>query len=79
MELAKEERIKRAKKALDEQYISYSEYNNGIHLKTDCKIDFYPTTGKWRAKSGASGNSLRSLITYVLGVDPTGGSNGRGT
>lgn len=55
---------------LEEAGIPFSERNNGAHLIVegkDCFIDFWPGTGRWKARTGTAGFGVRNLIKHILG------------
>ena len=49
--------------------IKFESKNNGIHLIVqgkDCKIHFWPSTGKYSAISGEYGRGVRNVIKLCL-------------
>ena len=54
---------------LEKENIDYELKNNGIQfIVTDFqggKIDFYPTTGKFKPRSGLSSSGLNNLVRYI--------------
>jgi hypothetical protein len=68
----KEER--RHKKVMNMEYstellktvgIPFEAKNNGIHLIVegiDCKIDYWPSTGKFIARNGNEGRGIKNLL-----------------
>ncbi len=65
----------RSTKMLDGKNINYESKNNGNHLIITADgmvIDFWPTTGLWRARGGKQGRGVKNLIKLVKGEDHAG-------
>lgn len=57
-----------ALKLLKENNIEFESKNNGLHLiihGRNCRIDFWPTTGKYITKDGNSGRGVFNLIKLL--------------
>ena len=55
---------------LDEAGIKYDSKNIGSHLIVtgpECKVDFWPGTGRWNARNGDYGFGVKKLIKYIKG------------
>ncbi len=55
---------------LDEAGINYESKNIGSHLIVtgpECKVDFWPGTGRWNARNGDYGFGVKKLIKYIKG------------
>lgn len=62
--------VAKAKRELNYATVLYTVSNGDTHFivaYTKGLIDFWPTTGKWKSRnSGEKGNTLHSLLTYIL-------------
>ena len=55
-----------ARDALAAEGITWTEFNNGMHLRINNQYDFYPTTGLYvHCKNGSRGHGVKSLIAAV--------------
>ena len=67
----KEKRAKNTKSStelLAENRIGFESKNFGAHLIVEGikgKIDFWPSTGKWSARSGNYGRGIKSLMNSI--------------
>ncbi len=55
---------------LDRAGLVYKAFNGGLHLRVEGRdeyIDYWPTTGKWKAGSGVIGFGVTTLIERVKG------------
>ena len=55
---------------LDDAGVKYESKNGGFHLiviAPECKIDFWPGTGRWNARNGVYGFGVKKLIKYIKG------------
>lgn len=53
---------------LFDRHIEFETKNNGAHLiveGSDCKIDFWPGTGKYISRNGPSGRGVFNLIKLI--------------
>jgi hypothetical protein len=55
-------------KTLEEHGYSCKKFNNGIHLRVNDCIDWFPTTGNWKALHRAErGSSFESMFEFLKG------------
>jgi hypothetical protein len=53
---------------LEKHGIHFESKNNGAHLiveGNDGYIDFWPGTGRWKARQGESGFGVRNLVKHI--------------
>lgn len=54
---------------LNQAGVPFSTNNDGVHLIVDGgdsgKIDFWPGTGKWIARSGKNGKGISTLLSAI--------------
>ena len=56
---------RKAREALDDAGIGYSECNNGAHLIVQGAvglIDYWPGTGRWKTRRGVEGRGIKELL-----------------
>jgi hypothetical protein len=54
---------------LTQSSVEFESKNSGAHLivvGAKGKIDFWPSTGKWAARSGNYGRGIKSLLSSIL-------------
>ena len=62
------ERRHQAQDRLKEEGIPFTTNNDGVHLMvegSDCFIDYWPGTGRWKSRKGYQGFGLVNLINYI--------------
>jgi len=66
----KAQRAALAARELSQAGIPFTVHNGGAHLVVEGPvgfIDYWPTTGKWAARSGRKGFGLLGLLKHVRG------------
>lgn len=62
----KKQRINYAINKLNEIGLYFEQFNNGIHLKVEMCIDYWPTTGKWHDFEGDTwGNGFNNMLKHL--------------
>jgi len=59
---------KQSPKLLEGAGIPFESKNGGAHLIVEgreCRIDFWPGTGRWISRNGKRGFGVKALIRYV--------------
>lgn len=60
----KQSLIEQAKSSLSGFHVEF--FNDDLHFVIENKVDFWPTTGRWKCReSGVMGNSLKSVLSYL--------------
>lgn len=53
---------------LNRRHIMFSTHNEGAHLIVETShglVDYWPGTGKWKARDGVRGHGLDGLLAYM--------------
>lgn len=56
---------------LTQRGIQYTSHNGGAHLIVEGAegyIDFWPGTGRWRARDNRKGFGVRNLVIFIQGT-----------
>ena len=59
--------LKSSTKVLEESGVTFKSNNGGVHLVVtgrDVKIDFWPSTGKFRTRDGYTGRGVYNMLRH---------------